>query len=355
MVLQPRRAMASRRPSVLDDPHEVFVTLLAGATEGRLNQQSRQAGPDGQWMLPAGVGIGDDAAVLSDGTLVTTDTMVEGVHFDERLSAADVGYKLAAVNVSDIDAMGGRPTWATLALALPRAFERQRLTDFYRGLEQGLSQFCCLLVGGDTTRANGGMVATLTVGGRCSQPVTRCGAEPEHDVWVSGRLGLAAEAMLDANPRPEALLHLRRPQIPAPLGASLAEAGLVSAMMDLSDGLARDLGRLAHASGCGARIEPALLPTDRSLAHALAYGEDYGLLFTAPASHRSRIQSTATSLAQTVTRIGALTESAALSLVGHASWPDALFDHFADTPANPSPSAAKLPNASPRVTEKNAG
>lgn len=318
-----------------DDPHEVFVTLLAGATEVRLNEQSRLGGAANPWMPPAIVGIGDDAAVLSDGTLVTTDTMVEGVHFDERLQPEDVGYKLAAVNISDIDAMGGRPAWATLALTLPRSFERDWLERFYQGLEQGLSAFHCLLVGGDTTRANGGMVATLTVGGRSTQPVLRRTGKPGDDIWVSGRLGLAAEAMLSPVPRPEALLHLRRPQIPAPLGAVLAEAGLISAMMDLSDGLARDLGRLATASGCGASIDPHRLPTDGTLAHALAYGEDYGLLFTAPPTHRSRIQSTATSLAQTVTLIGALTESAALTLVGHASWPDALFDHFALTPARP--------------------
>lgn len=342
----PRRVMATRRTSVLDDPQEVFVTLLAGAAEGRLNLQSRQEGSTNHWMAPARVGIGDDAAVLADGTLVTTDTMVEGVHFDERLSPEDVGYKLVAVNVSDIDAMGGRPTWATLALSLPRDFQPERLAAFYLGLEQGLSKFRCLLVGGDTTRANGGMVATLTVGGRSGEPVTRRRAAPEHDVWVSGRLGLAAEAMLDAHPRPEAILHLRRPYIPAPLGAVLAETGLVSAMMDLSDGLARDLGRLALASGCGACIDPARLPTDRPLAQAVAYGEDYGLLFTAPPAHRSRIQSTATSLSQTVTRIGALTESVALTLVGHASWPDALFDHFGETSVHPAPDST----GRPRVT-----
>lgn len=326
MLPLPRREMASRpRPATDEDPREYAVVQRAKmAAAGVVKHVSASDQPR---LSPPQVGIGDDAAVLPDGTVVTTDTMVEGVHWDNRLAPADVGYKLVAVNVSDLDAMGARPAWATLALSLPATVELAWVDEFFSGLEAALARWPFHLVGGDTTRAAGGTVATLTLAGRATRPVLRSGGQAGNELWVSGTLGLTACAFSHA-PTTAALAHLRRPNIAAPLGAILAENNLVTAMIDLSDGLARDLARLCRASACGAAVHPGLLPTDRALHEAVAFGEDYGLLFAAPEHHRGAIQSRAAALGIPVTPIGTLTANLDLLLLGHDTWPAAGFDHF---------------------------
>jgi thiamine-monophosphate kinase len=199
---------------------------------------------------------GDDAAVLSDGTAVTVDALVEGVHFDERLSAEDVGFKTLAVSVSDLGAVGARPRWAVLALSLPRADEAW-CAGFARGLREACARWGVYLLGGDTTGVpvGGPRVASLTLVGRCAQaPLARSGGRRGDRVWVTGTLGLAGAGWrLDAPP-PEALQALRRPAPPLELALRCAASGLVHAAMDLSDGLAVDLPRLCAASGTGAAI-----------------------------------------------------------------------------------------------------
>jgi thiamine-monophosphate kinase len=281
--------------------------------------------------LTPGAGVGDDAAALPLGNLVTVDTMVEHVHWDARLSPADVGWKLVAVNVSDIGAMGGRPRWATLALTLPRPLDRAWVDAFFDGLGEGLAAFGVVLVGGDTTRG-AGRVVSLTVGGSAERPVPRSGARAGEDVWVTGVLGRSAAAFLRARPAAADLGWLRRPCPPVHFGALLGEHGLASAMMDLSDGLAVDLTRLCRASGVGARIEPTALPTTGTLAEATAFGEDYELLFTADPGRASAICSLAEMAGIRVSRIGSTTAAPTVSLTG-AAWPRATFSHFGEEPA----------------------
>lgn len=308
--------VARARPATREDPDERYVVACAARTDAAM-----------EGVVAPRLGIGDDGAITADGTVVTVDTMVEGVHWDDRLSPADVGFKLVAVNVSDLDAMGARPVWGTLALSLPAPLSRPWVRAFYRGMGAAMKRWPFRLVGGDTTRSNAGTVATLTLAGTAVSPVLRSGGRPGDLVLVTGALGLAAEALSTGTPRRSALAHLRRPPIPAPLGALLAEAGLVTAMIDLSDGLARDLGRLCRASGCGAKIASASLPTDRPLAQAVAFGEDYGLLVAADPGDAGAVAALATEHGVSIRVVGVLTAARAVRLDG-GPWPAPGFDHF---------------------------
>jgi thiamine-monophosphate kinase len=306
-----------------DDESFVIATLAAGAT------------PTADAAL---VGIGDDAAVLppGDGRLVvTTDTMVEGTHWDDRFDPETVGWRLVAVNVSDLAAMGARPAWATLALTLPSPLARGWVTAFARGVHAACARWGLALVGGDTTRGPV-RVATLTAGGHARHPVGRDGGRPGDEVWVTGALGRMAEAMLCEAPSPTALTQRDRPTPPVAFGAAIADAGLAHAMMDLSDGLHADLRRLCAASRTGAHIDAARIPGVGPLAWRTAYGEDHELLFTADPRDADAICAVANMHNVPVQRIGALVAPSSphggpLRLEGHAaspSWPTALFRHF---------------------------
>ncbi len=142
------------RPATEEDPDEAFVIAEAMAATGPLT---------------TGLGIGDDAAILDGGEVVTTDTMVEGVHWDERLSPGDVGWKLVAVNVSDIGAMGARPGWATLAMALPTPLDRGWVTAFFVGFGEAARRFGVAVAGGGTTRSPGPRVLALTAAEVCTR------------------------------------------------------------------------------------------------------------------------------------------------------------------------------------------
>lgn len=275
------------------------------------------------------VGVGDDAAVLANGQLLTTDVMVEGVHWDARLSAEDVGWKLVAVNVSDIGAMGGRPTWALLGLCLPRPLDRAWVLSFSEGVRAACARFGVTLVGGDTTRAPV-RFASLTVGGHAARPVLRSGARPGDRLWVTGELGRAAEAFLSPAPAAAAAAWLRRPVPPIAFGAALGEAGLATAMMDLSDGLAMDLARLCAASGVGADVRGEALPGRRPLDWRTSFGEDYELLFTAPPSAHAAVASLAERQQVAVTEIGEITADPRARLDGASTWPAPLFTHFGE-------------------------
>lgn len=243
-------------------------------------------------MLPAAppgqTWVGDDAAVLEDGLLVATDALVEGVHFALAWSSpADAGWKAVAVNVSDVAAMGGAPRAGVLALVVPG--DRPGLADAVAtGAVEAGTALGCPLVGGDTT---GGplIVAAVTVVGdaRGAGPVLRSGARPGDAVFVTGSLGGARLALrtLEEGGAADAgaLARLRRPWPRVPEGQAAASAG-ATAMIDVSDGLARDLGHVCEASGVGVRLEASALPLapGASLDDALASGDEYELCFTAP-------------------------------------------------------------------------
>ena len=236
------------------------------------------------------VGPGDDCAVLESPPggkchqLLKTDAVVEGVHFLASSPPAAVGWKAAARAVSDIAAMGGRPTHAVVTVVAPGLTATSWLLAVYRGLARCARTHGFSLVGGETSGAPDGAPVMLNVTmlgevepGRC---VLRSGGRPGDAVFVTGRLGgsLASGRHLTFRPRLAEAQWLARHVRP-------------SAMMDLSDGLGQDLPRLARASGTGWLIDPARLPCHRGCtpAEALGDGEDFELLFTVPRSRATRL------------------------------------------------------------------
>lgn len=264
--------------------------------------------PDGQ------VGVGDDAAVLADGTLVTIDTLVADTHF--RLGwtePEDVGWKALVVNLSDLAAMGGEPTAALAAVTLPPDAPglADRVTD---GLLEAAEAHACPLVGGDTT-SGPILVVTVAVLGRMSPgraPVLRVGAAPGDGVHVTGTIGAAAGALdalvagLDADPDQADKLHRPQPQLAA--GQAAVDGG-ASAMIDVSDGLAADLGHVLDASSVGVEVQADSVPVAAGVAldRALGGGDDYELCFTAPDAGAVARSFAAAGL-DGPTRIGTITE-----------------------------------------------
>ncbi len=281
------------------------------------------------------LGIGDDGAILADGLVVTTDSMVEGIHWDARLDPADVGWKLVAVNISDLGAMGARPAWATLALALPRradgTADGRWLDAFAAGLGEACRHWSLPIVGGDTTASPGPRVLTLTAGGHAPRPVLRSGGRAGDCLAVTGALGRAAEAFFSSAPSPEAVSWFRRPEPPLALALALAESGHLHAMMDLSDGLGIDVAHLAIASGCGADITSAAVPGGGSLPDRLAFGEDYELLLAFPPEVLDAVGCLAAMHGKPLHVIGALTDDPAIRLDGRPEWPAPRFTHFPST------------------------
>jgi thiamine-monophosphate kinase len=266
--------------------------------------------------------------------VVAIDTLVEGVHFDDRLDPADVGWKSVAVNVSDVGAMGAHPTWALLSLALPRPLDRSWLDGFAEGLHAALDHWAVRLVGGDTVRSPGPVVVTLSIAGDARGDVPgRGGARPGDALWVTGRLGRASAGFYGIGDAQ----WLRRPEPPVSFGAALGESGIAHAMMDLSDGLRTDLARLCATSGVGAVVDPQAIPLAEVLVgradafdHAVAFGDDYELLFATDAP-AARVTALAVEHGTSVARIGTISSDSAVALRGRA-WPPARFQHFGSDP-----------------------
>lgn len=260
------------------------------------------------------LGIGDDAAIIR-GTqgfdqILTCDWFLEGSHFLRGKHPADaVGWKCLARAVSDIAAMGGIPRCFLLSLALPTSHTGLWLREFLGGLHRAAKRFSCVLAGGDTTRRKDILINVTVVGeARTGQAVLRSGARPGDILFVSGRLGesevglrrIRGSKQRADNRSPLLRKHLY-PEPRLALGRWLAERGLASSMMDLSDGLSTDLPRLCAASGVGARLEAAKIPAVRlpnqvsaklgtdPLDLALHGGDDYELLFTVPQRKLQRL------------------------------------------------------------------
>ncbi len=252
------------------------------------------------------VGVGDDCAVIDDGgdgpLLVTCDLMAEGVHFLSGAEPVALGDKLLAVNISDIAAMGGTPDHAVLALAIAPGLDVGYLERVYAGLDRRARRHGVSLVGGDTTASRSGLVLSLTLLGRGApgRVLTRDAAHPGDRILVSGTLGDSGAGLLllsGVDDEPPDLSrdhadHLRQRHIlPEPrveLGLALAAIDGVHAAIDLSDGLASDLGHICRRSGVGARIDLDRIPLSAPLrsfaadplALAIGAGEDYELCVT---------------------------------------------------------------------------
>lgn len=256
-------------------------------------------------------GIGDDCAVMDvDATrvrLVTADLMVEHVHFVCESPPEGVGHKLLAVSLSDVAAMGGRPTDAVVSVAVPEDFDAGYVERIYTGLYACAKRFGVAIVGGDTTRSLGGLVLNLTLTGEMAtnRVCYRSGAQVGNLICVSGTLGDAAGGLavmqgrvdLNREDRAHLLRQLHRPEPRIALGQALAATGAVTAMMDVSDGVASDLGHMCRRSGVSAIVEEKAIPMSDAFVRfceksqqnavdlALSGGEDYELLFAIKADH----------------------------------------------------------------------
>jgi len=282
--------------------------------------------------FPGAYGLTDDAAVITTeprcDLVVTTDTIVAGVHYTGDEAPSAVARKLLRVNLSDLAAMGATPLAYTLNLALPSDIDDAWLEDFADGLRRDQHEFGIDLAGGDSVSTPGAVTLTLTAFGRVrrGRALLRSGARPGDIVHVSGTIGDAAFGLLVAKDALGGLDEadrsalVRRYRLPEPriaLGAGLV--GLASAAIDVSDGLVADLGHIAETSQCGAVVEAARVPRsgaarrvlqDRAdlLEAGLAGGDDYELLITAPAAAGADIASLADELSIPVTAIGRIVE-----------------------------------------------
>jgi thiamine-monophosphate kinase len=283
-------------------------------------------------------GIGDDAAVLrpSPGMvlLVTTDLLLEGVHF--RLEFTDpyrLGQKALAVNLSDIAACGGRPTAFLVSLAIPPETEVAAVQALYKGMMEQAHTYGVSLIGGDTSRAERLLISVTMIGeAEEGKIVYRAGAKKGDRIFVTGQLGDAALGLkMLKNGVKEGYL-IERHLAPTPRvkeGIEIARQGLATAMIDISDGLIADLGHILEESGVGAQVNLPELPLSVSYRElgklyyknpylfALAGGEDYELLFTASEGRQEAIKKLAQELGTPITMIGEITKaSAGVTLVG---------------------------------------
>jgi len=304
-------------------------------------------------------GIGDDAAVtvLSPGMqlLTSTDMLLEDVHF--RRAWHDpyrLGRKSLAVSISDIAAMGGIPRWALLSLAIPFKLPLDFIDEFMRGFLAMASENQVFLIGGDTCSSRSGLTVSVTIMGEQypDRIVRRSGAMPDDDIWVTGTLGDAALGLKlveqggsGATQPPDTVL----PPLCSPSGAresdqsfvgrlldpvprvsaalALAEAGLATAMVDVSDGILGDYGHIAAQSGVGGCIRLDDLPLSDDFRSqtaslpavpyqlALSGGEDYELCFTADSSNREKIVDCLKKCGIAVTRIGIVTRFSGVTAV----------------------------------------
>ena len=275
------------------------------------------------------INIGDDtAAWKSDAPVIlaTTDCLIQDIHFNLKISTwEELGWKSIAINLSDIAAMGGVPTYFLISLGLPRNLPLDFVSRFYRGMKDGAKRYSVALVGGDTSLSPKIVVNICLLGeGQAQRLLFRKGAKVGDDLWVSGTLGDAALGLRilknqGAKGKAKALIkrHLS-PSPRLPLGQALARYGWATAAIDVSDGLLIDVSHLLEESKVGALIWEDRIPLSRSYRRwvrlyskdpyrfALSGGEDYELLFAAPAEIRRRLLSLSISSKVELTRIGTI-------------------------------------------------
>ena len=315
------------------------MQIVSDLTETELIERIRQLLPPApDWLV---VGIGDDAAVVAPARnrleVLTVDAIVEGVHFDRTFTPpAAVGHRALAVNLSDLAAMGAEPRLALLSLALPADYTCADFETLVTALAVLAGQHGVHVVGGNLTRSPGPLMIDVTVAGTVKprQALTRAGARPGDEIYVSGSIGAAAAGLKmlgtpGLNGGPDLAACTARYLFPEPrvrLGFTLARNRAASACVDLSDGLGDGIRRIAEASRVGTVIEAEAVPVEPGAARwfgeqglepvvaAMSGGDDYELLFTVRPRWRGRLAAARHHGRAPITRIGVCTEDRAVLL-----------------------------------------
>ena len=283
---------------------------------GLIRQLKQQWSTSSPWIVK---GIGDDAAILKarqgQQLLISTDVLIEGVHFDLAYQTPkDVGWRAGVANLSDIAAMGGTPLYLLVSMAMPARIPPQNIRELYRGLQAACGPYTVELIGGDTSSSPSHIFLSLTIVGsvQANRALTRSRAEVGDRIYVTGTLGdsnaglriLQTQHLRSSSPSAVEKFLTRRHVRPTPrihVGQLLADRNLAHAAIDLSDGLSSDVGHVCEESQVGAEIRGKALPLSSQLRAfaqrnnldpmelALQGGEDYELLFTAPAKHHQKV------------------------------------------------------------------
>jgi len=315
----------------------------------KLNSDGEQP----NWLVK---GIGDDTAIINPSDeaqlLIAMDTLNSGVHFPEDTPAAEIGYKALAVNLSDIAAMGGEPTWFTLSVSLPES-NFDWISNFCAGMSELVEQYDLKLIGGDTTR--GPLSVTVQISGEVpmQQALTRAGAKPDDDIYVTGYPGEAAAGLklkkqnVVSDQNTDVLIHrLNHPTPRIEIGIALRNHA--HACIDVSDGLVADLGHILDESQIdsgrvlGAELNKQALPISNTLQAVISDadtrtnlvlhgGDDYELCFTAAPSNRDVILSLAKQFNLPITCIGKIIEQTGVYMVdedGRHKINETGFEHF---------------------------
>lgn len=304
------------------------------------------------------LGLQDDAAIIMPPAgcdlVVTTDAMVEGIHFLKSDGPERIARKLLRVNLSDLAAKGAAPIGYQLVLGLPAPVDEAWLGSFTQGLAQDQKRFGFLLYGGDTVRSPAGLVLAVTAFGSVPHGtmLRRAGARAGDDLYVTGSIGDAAlglETKLNHRLFPSASMMVfdSRLHLPSPrLAFGQALRGIARAALDVSDGLVQDAGHMARAAGLRVRIEAGSVPLSLAargavaddpelMATILTGGDDYELLFAAPADAAGAVAGLSRQIGLAASRIGHFETGEGVTVVGHDGNPLPLprqgFQHFGGT------------------------
>ena len=299
-------------------------------------------------MKQTALGVGDDAAMIhvrnNYQLAISSDMLIENIHFLKNTNPSHLGWKSLAVNLSDIAAMGATPKWATLSISLPK-INHAWLKKFSKGFFECADKFGIDLIGGDTTKGPLSISITIMGESKKDEALLRSGAKINDDIWVTGQLGLASmglanlQGQLKLPPRIK-MKCIRALEIPTPktfLGSYLSR--YANSCIDISDGLIQDLKHILKASKVGASLLLNDIPCEKFIHTSKQYqfvlngGDDYELLFTAAKKNRPFIKKIAKKTNTPVTMIGNITKKKALNILSEQGksikFNPKGFDHFA--------------------------
>jgi len=299
-------------------------------------------------MKQTALGVGDDAAMIhvrnNYQLAISSDMLIENIHFLKNTNPSHLGWKSLAVNLSDIAAMGATPKWATLSISLPK-INHAWLKKFSKGFFKCADKFGIDLIGGDTTKGPLSISITIMGESKKDEALLRSGAKINDDIWVTGQLGLASmglanlQGQLKLPPRIK-MKCIRALEIPTPktfLGSYLSR--YANSCIDISDGLIQDLRHILKASKVGASLLLNDIPCEKFIHTSKQYqfvlngGDDYELLFTAAKKNRTFIKKIAKKTNTPVTMIGNITKKKALNILSEQGksikFNPKGFDHFA--------------------------